>query len=143
MFKKIAVAAVLVATCRARPIVSTATPAAAMSDGAAAAIGLGAFAAGALVAGVGQNHSGGYSVTAAPATTAIPGRDACRPWVWPIRSGIGMCPSPVPARPFSLRLRLRRAGPGRVAAPITDRFGQPFQRCCSITAGVRTCYGHW
>jgi hypothetical protein len=27
--------------------------------------------------------------------------------------------------------------------PYRDRFGQPFQRCCSISGGVRTCSGHW
>ncbi len=54
MFKKIATSAVLVAGLSSAAIVSTATPAAAwVSDGAAAAIGVGAFAVGAMAAGAG------------------------------------------------------------------------------------------
>jgi hypothetical protein len=56
MFKKIATTAVIVAALSSAAIVS-ATPAAAMSDGEAAAIGMGAFAVGAVAAG---GFGGGY-----------------------------------------------------------------------------------
>jgi hypothetical protein len=56
MLKKIAVTVALVAGLSSAAIVS-ATPAAAMSDGEAAAIGLGAFAVGAVASGA---MSGGY-----------------------------------------------------------------------------------
>ena len=56
MFKKIATTTVLVAGLSSAAIVSTTAPASAgMSDGAAAAIGLGAFAVGAMAA-----SGGGY-----------------------------------------------------------------------------------
>jgi hypothetical protein len=58
MFKKIAATAILVAGLSSAAIVSTTAPAAAMSDGAAAAIGIGAFAVGAMAAGGGMG--GGY-----------------------------------------------------------------------------------
>lgn len=58
MFKKIATTAVLVAGLSSAAIVSTTAPAAAwVSDGAAAAIGMGAFAVGAMAAG---GMGGGY-----------------------------------------------------------------------------------
>ncbi|WP_442754902.1 hypothetical protein ACNHKD_18235 [Methylocystis sp. JAN1] len=57
MFKKIATTAILVAGLSSAAIVSTTAPAAAwVSDGAAAAIGVGAFAVGAMAGGMG----GGY-----------------------------------------------------------------------------------
>lgn len=56
MFKKIAATTVLVAGLSSAALVSATAPAAALSDGAAAAIGLGAFAAGAMAAG----GAGGY-----------------------------------------------------------------------------------
>jgi len=56
MFRKFATTAVLVAGLSSAAIVSATAPAAAMSDGAAAAIGVGAFAVGAMAASM----SGGY-----------------------------------------------------------------------------------
>jgi hypothetical protein len=56
MFKKIATATVVIAGLSSAAIVS-ATPAAAMSDGEAAAIGMGAFTVGAVAAG---GPGGGY-----------------------------------------------------------------------------------
>lgn len=61
MFKKIATTTVLVAGLSSAAIVSTTAPAAAFNDGATAAIGLGAFAVGAM-AGSAMNGGGyGYS----------------------------------------------------------------------------------
>ncbi|QGM96517.1 hypothetical protein [Methylocystis parvus] len=58
MFKKIAATTILVASLSSVAIVSTTAPAAAwVSDGAAAAIGVGAFAVGAMAAG---GMGGGY-----------------------------------------------------------------------------------
>lgn len=59
MFKKIAATTVLVASLSSAAIVSTTAPASAwVSDGAAAAIGLGAFAVGAMASG---GMGGGYT----------------------------------------------------------------------------------
>jgi len=59
MFKKIASTTILVASLSSAAIVSTTAPASAwVSDGAAAAIGMGAFAVGAMAA-----NGGGYGYT--------------------------------------------------------------------------------